>query len=144
MKNWGMIVVVIGFVAAAGALAYGGIHMIALHHSGTPVVATIVDCEAVTAGRQLSCKGTWTVDEPGGRQRRVVRGTVEDATVDDIGTKMNIVVSGNRGWKNATALRLGIIALVFAALCLSLAIMLPLGQRAPRRPAGRRPSPPKS
>lgn len=127
-----MIVAVAVFLIAAGLLAYGGIYMIALH-GRTPVVATIVDCERVSTGPDLCCKGTWTVHDPGAGPRRVVRGTVEDATYHDIGKKMEIVVSGNRGWTKGLALRLGIIALVFAALCLSLAIMLPLNLGGPRR-----------
>jgi hypothetical protein len=130
MKHWRLALVIVVLLAAAGAFTYGGLHTLSLAHGGPPARAKILSCRG--GGGRTACQGVWTASG------QVGSGMVEGASYDDIGKEIDVVVSGERAWVKRTAAGVGGTALFFAALCLVLAISLPLSLRAERRRAAAR------
>jgi hypothetical protein len=129
-KRWskGLILVEILLLAATGFCVYGGVLLLSRAHGGASKKAKIVSCEVPDTqnndGHEV-CKGQWTAGDPA--HPRTVTGTVEGATFHDRGKTIEIVVTGDHGWTRDSASRLAYPALVFAALFLTIAILLPRG-----------------
>jgi hypothetical protein len=95
----------------------GGVFILLTQQTGTPAEATVTDCQR-TGRSAYSCNGTWVAGGDLISGGRVVRGTIDGASSDDIGETLDVRLSGDRAYTTSLRLPLVLIGLgvAFAAL----------------------------
>jgi hypothetical protein len=129
------IILVTILVLAATGFAYGGIHEIHQRRSGEQVQAKVTGCSTGRTGKAttVTCTGSWVAGGAlVGGNGHVVLGTIEGATFDDIGHELTVRAHGDQAFTGS--LRLPIILLVLALVCLAPIVPVVNQARQPPRP----------
>lgn len=110
-------------VVALLALGFigGGVKMLVEQLAGEPAVATVTGCDV--GRRTVRCTGTWTVGGSLLQGGRVVRGSIDGASQNDVGKQIDVRLAdaGERAYTNAIEqpsilIGVGAVFLAFAAL----------------------------
>lgn len=117
MNAFGKALVAVVLVVALACIA-GGVFEIVERETGTKAKATVTDC--AYSFRSYHCTGTWVVGGNlvgGGGQ--VVVGTIDGAASSDIGTMIEVTVSGDHAHTTSLAspIVLLVLGLLLTALC---------------------------
>jgi hypothetical protein len=108
-------VVSVGFLVLLGlGFVAGGVYQIWRQRTGPEAQATVRSCDR--GRRTLVCRGSWTTGSllSGGR---VVLGTIEGASSDDVGKTVTVRLAGDRAY--LPGLRVPIIYFVIGAAFLA-------------------------
>jgi hypothetical protein len=97
--------IVLVTVCALGFIG-GGVFILLTQQTGPLAQATVTDCPR-TGRTAYSCHGTWREVGDG----RVVRGTIDGASSDDVGKTLDVRVSGDRAYTTSPRLPLVLIGL---------------------------------
>jgi hypothetical protein len=71
----------------------GGVFLLVTQRGGAPAEATVTDCPR-TGRYGYSCNGTWIAGGDVTSGGRVVRGTIDGASGDDVGRTLQVRLSG--------------------------------------------------
>jgi hypothetical protein len=96
------ITIVLVILFALGFMG-GGVFILLTQRTGTPAEATVTECRR-TGRYAYSCNGTWIAGGDVTSGGRVVQGTIDGASSDDIGKTLDVRLSGGRAY--TTSLRL--------------------------------------
>ena len=92
------LLLLIVFGAGLGML-YGGVHLVQVQTSGTPARATVTECHnGGFRNRTDVCTGTWVAGGSLLDNGRVVLGTIEGASDDDVGKTLDVRLSGDTAY----------------------------------------------
>lgn len=118
---------IVGAILLVGAvLVVNGVRGVVRARTGERVRATVTECvdSGRARNRRTDCTGTWTA---GGR---VVVGTVQGATSDQVGRTVDVTVEGDTAYTRD--LRLPLLLTLLGLLPLALGAALLRGMLAPR------------
>jgi hypothetical protein len=108
MARRGVPPIVIVSVLFSLVLLGGGAYVLFTQRTGTPARATVTECNQ--SRRNVVCSGTWVAGGGlVGGDGRVVLGTIDGASSDDLGQTIDVRLSGDRAY--TTSLRLPLILL---------------------------------
>ena len=124
MKGWIPVALLLVLVLGGGlGMLFGGTFLIVVQETGEPAKAKILECHR-TGGRYRSdsCTGSWVAGGSLLAGGRVVIGTVDGASSDDIGKTLDVRLSGDRAYTKSW--RVAIILLVLGAGLTALGVRL--------------------
>lgn len=124
MKGWIPVIALLVLVFGGGlGMLFGGTFLIVVQETGTPATARIIECHR-TGGRYRSdsCTGSWVAGGSLLANGRVVIGTVDGASSDDVGRTLDVRLSGDRAYTKSW--RVAIILLVLGAGVTALGVRL--------------------
>ena len=124
MKGWIPVALVLTLLLGAGlGMLFGGTFLIVVQETGEPATARIIECHR-SGGRYRTdvCTGMWVAGGSLLDDGRMVTGTVDGASSDDLGKSLDVRLSGDRAYTKSW--RVAIILLVLGAGVTALGVRL--------------------
>ena len=110
-------------LGAGLGMLFGGTFLIVVQETGEPATARIIECHR-SGGRYRTdvCTGMWVAGGSLLEDGRMVTGTVDGASSDDLGKSLDVRLSGDRAYTKSW--RVAIILLVLGAGVTALGVRL--------------------
>jgi len=124
VKGWIPVALVLTLLLGAGlGMLFGGTFLIVVQETGEPATARIIECHR-SGGRYRTdvCTGMWVAGGSLLEDGRMVTGTVDGASSDDLGKSLDVRLSGDRAYTKSW--RVAIILLVLGAGVSALGVRL--------------------
>jgi hypothetical protein len=115
VKGWIPVALVLTLLLGAGlGMLFGGTFLIVVQETGEPATARIIECHR-SGGRYRTdvCTGMWVAGGSLLEDGRMVTGTVDGASSDDLGKSLDVRLSGDRAYTKSR--RVAIILLILGA-----------------------------